>query len=190
MICLHILRSRCLSFSDSPQSSAVLSSESSCLSFSVIPRQLALFGGWARLFCMPALSGSSGVRVKRMNSAQRIEGVYWVMCFDWAQSSALSASSFKPGVSGTWYIRWMQKPRLTIFRVAVIADSAPRRQQRLGRRYQNFTICDLPFLVSSLQPFLCHHFSQSMPRLAGCHRTCYSAWRNQACLLLSFISPL
>ena len=95
-------------------------------------------------------------------------------CFDWAQSSGLSAqgsalqaSSFKPGVSGTWCIRWMQKPRLTIFRVAVIADSAPRRQQRLGRQYQHFTICDLPFLVSSLQPFLCHHFSQSMPRLAG-----------------------
>ena len=60
-------------------------------------------------------------------------------CFDWDQRSTLSAqrSAPKPGVSGTWRIRWMQKPRLTIFRVAVRADSAARRQQPLGCRYQN-----------------------------------------------------
>ncbi|KIJ92141.1 hypothetical protein K443DRAFT_650383 [Laccaria amethystina LaAM-08-1] len=52
----------------------------------------------------------------------------------------------------------MQKPRLTIFRVAVMADLAARRQN---------TISNLPLLVSSLQPFQRHRFSQSTPRLAN-----------------------
>ncbi|KIJ93220.1 hypothetical protein K443DRAFT_70982, partial [Laccaria amethystina LaAM-08-1] len=42
--------------------------------------------------------------------------------------------------------RCMQKPRLTIFRVAVTADLAARRQIPADPSHSN-TICDLPFLV-------------------------------------------
>ena len=51
---------------------------------------------------MPALSGSSGVRVKRMNSAQRIEGVYRVMMG--SASIGLRAQRFKFQARGLRYV--------------------------------------------------------------------------------------
>jgi hypothetical protein len=47
-------------------------------------------------------------------------------CFDWAPR--LRAASIHQENKGTGCIRWMQKPWLTIFWVAVIADLAARRQ--------------------------------------------------------------
>ena len=76
LIYFYILRSGC---SDFPQSSPRSPRVRISLSFLGSLQQFALFGGWARLFCMPALSGSSRVHVNRMKSSQRIEGVYWVM---------------------------------------------------------------------------------------------------------------
>ena len=105
--------------------SRVFSSESSCSSFSVISQQFALFGGWARIFRMPALSGSYGVDVKRMKSAQRIEGVYSVMMGSASIGLIAPRSALKPRASGTWCIRRMHKPRLTIFRVVAHSCAAP-----------------------------------------------------------------
>ena len=97
LIYFYILRSRCLSFSDSPESSPRSPRVHLSLSFlSTLPSSV----GGLEFFCMPALSGSYGVHVKRMKSPERIEGVYWVMIGGAStglrvQRSALSASSFQ-----------------------------------------------------------------------------------------------
>ena len=168
LIYFYILRSRCLSFSDSPQPFPRSPRVRLSLSFLGSLPSSVVGSTSSHAHAVRQLRGSRQKNEIRSAHSRRLLGDDG-RCFDWAQSSAL-----KPGVSGTWCIRWMQKPRLTIFMVAIIADSAARRQQPLGRRYQNFTICDLPFRVSSLQPFLRHHFLQSMPRLDGCQPTCYS----------------
>ena len=64
-----------------------------------------------------------------MKFVEDVEGVY---CFHWAshlhEFIKWHASLESFGNEGTEYTRWMQKPQLTIFWVAVSADLAARRQ--------------------------------------------------------------
>jgi hypothetical protein len=73
----------------------------------------------------------------------------------------------------------MQKPRLTIFRVAVTADFAEIRIPH----------ATYLFSFSSLQPLRCHHFSQSTPRLAGPPLNKPHVGRRQFFLLYFFQRP-
>jgi len=68
-----------------------------------------------------------------MKSKLGVEGVYWVMTGGASiglciikQRAPLNQEFL--GDEGTECTCWMQKPQLTIFRVAVLADLATRRQ--------------------------------------------------------------
>ena len=72
-------------------------------------------------------------------------------CFDRAHTSSwLRGVASIPqelfGDEGTACTRWRQNPRLTIFRVVVVADLAAQGQIPATCRIRN-TICDLPLLV-------------------------------------------
>ena len=91
-------------------------------------------------------------------------------CFDRAPHLHKAASIPQEflGDEGTEYTPWMQKPRLTIFQVAVMADLAARRQIPVPQSSKSEIHMRLTvFSFSSLQPFRRHQFSQSTPRLAG-----------------------
>ncbi|EDR01486.1 uncharacterized protein LACBIDRAFT_310894 [Laccaria bicolor S238N-H82] len=70
-----------------------------------------------------------------MKSAQTVEGAYWMMmhdgrCFEWSprlHEFEKQEAQELLGNDGTECTRWMQKPRLTIFRVAVIAVLVARQ---------------------------------------------------------------